>query len=242
VPDGLSLPEAWARREARLTALAEAKATIEAAAQERLAHEQADYEAKLKARGQKVQATGKPPRGRPPAPPTGGVRATDPVNLTEEDSRLRAVSGGDFEQGYHAQAAVDVESLWVVAARVRQASHDKQPLAPRWERLGALPEAQGLRPGAARRQGVLPYRERGGLLRGTAHALDCIGPRGVLGGGLGALCRTRGPAPDASPLQALAHRLKTPAGRALYAVRPWTVEPEHVMGFRQFSLRGLDQA
>jgi hypothetical protein len=51
---------------------------------------------------------------------------------------------------------------------------------------------------------------------------------------------------DASAVQALAHRLKTPAGRALYTLRKYTVEPvfgilKQVMGFRQFSLRGLTQ-
>ena len=40
------------------------------------------------------------------------------------------------------------------------------------------------------------------------------------------------------------HRLKTPAGKALYARRKTTVEPvfgliKAVMGFRRFSLRGL---
>ena len=45
-------------------------------------------------------------------------------------------------------------------------------------------------------------------------------------------------------MQAMAHRLKTQAGRAIYAVRKQTVEPvfgiiKSVMGFRQFSLRGL---
>ena len=42
----------------------------------------------------------------------------------------------------------------------------------------------------------------------------------------------------------MAHRLKTQAGRAAYALRKQTVEPvfgiiKSVMGFRQFSLRGL---
>jgi len=55
------------------------------------------------------------------------------------------------------------------------------------------------------------------------------------------------PAPlaaDATPMQAMAHRLATQAGRAAYALRKQTVEPvfgiiKSVMGFRQFSLRGL---
>jgi len=55
------------------------------------------------------------------------------------------------------------------------------------------------------------------------------------------------PAPlpaDAPPVQRMAHRLKTKAGRAAYAKRKQTVEPvfgiiKSVMGFRQFLLRGL---
>lgn len=55
------------------------------------------------------------------------------------------------------------------------------------------------------------------------------------------------PAPlkaDATPMQAMAHRLATLAGKAAYALRKQTVEPvfgiiKSVMGFRQFSLRGL---
>ena len=45
-------------------------------------------------------------------------------------------------------------------------------------------------------------------------------------------------------MQAMVHRLKTQAGRTIYALRKQTVEPvfgiiKSVMGFRQFSLRGL---
>lgn len=53
------------------------------------------------------------------------------------------------------------------------------------------------------------------------------------------------PAPvDPTPLDAMLHRLKTPEGRALYGRRKYTPEPvfdiiKSVMGFRQFSLRGL---
>ena len=47
-------------------------------------------------------------------------------------------------------------------------------------------------------------------------------------------------------MQAMAHRLKTKAGRAGYALRKQTVEPvfgiiKSVMGFRQFLLRGLNK-
>jgi Transposase DDE domain len=44
----------------------------------------------------------------------------------------------------------------------------------------------------------------------------------------------------------MAHRLKTPEGRKLYALRKQTPEPvfgiiKSALGFRQFSLRGLDK-
>ena len=51
---------------------------------------------------------------------------------------------------------------------------------------------------------------------------------------------------DATPMQTMVHRLKTKTGRARYALRKQTVEPvfgiiKSVMGFRQFSLRGLQK-
>ena len=53
-----------------------------------------------------------------------------------------------------------------------------------------------------------------------------------------------GPAPQ-DPLAAMAHRLRTHEGRALYALRKSTVEPvigiiKSVMKFRQFLLRGVN--
>jgi hypothetical protein len=74
VPDGMSIPEELARREARLAAIAKARATIEARAKERHARERAAYEAKLKAREAKTTATGKKPGGRPAG--GAGGRAT----------------------------------------------------------------------------------------------------------------------------------------------------------------------
>lgn len=47
---------------------------------------------------------GKKPRGREPKPQQAGPRNTDPVNLTDEESRIMPVSGGGFEQCYNAQA------------------------------------------------------------------------------------------------------------------------------------------
>ena len=65
VPDGMSIPEELERREERLKKLAEARTKIEARAAERLACEQAEYEAKIAAREAKAKASGKKPGGRP---------------------------------------------------------------------------------------------------------------------------------------------------------------------------------
>ena len=52
---------------------------------------------------------------------------------------------------------------------------------------------------------------------------------------------------DPTPVEAMAHRLKTPEGRNLYALRKQIPEPvfgiiKSVLGFRQFSMRGLAKA
>src|SRR5216683_2201178 len=56
VPDGMSLPEELAHREARLEKLAAARAKIEARAKERFEREQVEYHAKLAAREAKAEA------------------------------------------------------------------------------------------------------------------------------------------------------------------------------------------
>ena len=52
------------------------------------------------------------------------------------------------------------------------------------------------------------------------------------------------PPADASPRVKMAHKLQTDIGKAIYGLRKQTVEPvigiiKEVLGFRQFSLRGL---
>ncbi len=139
LPDGMSLPDELKRREVRLAAIASAKAKIEARAAERLAREQADYEAKLAARAAKATASGHKPRGKAPAAPIPGPRPEDQINLTDEESRIMPVAGGGFEQCYNAQALVDTETLLVLVPQVTQAANDKQQLTPMLERLAGLP-------------------------------------------------------------------------------------------------------
>ncbi len=143
VPDGMSVPEEQARREDRLARIAEAKAVIEARARERHERERAEYEAKLQAREEKAEKTGRKPGGRPPKPPVAGPGPKDQVNLTDADSRIMPVAGGGFEQSYNAQATVAVDSLLVVTNDVVQAPNDKRQIEPTLEALGRHPEALG---------------------------------------------------------------------------------------------------
>ena len=140
LPEGLSLPEELTRRETRRAAIAEAKVKIEGRAQERLARDQAAYEAKLAARQATQAATGKKPRGKEPQPPRPGRRTEDPINLTDEESRIMPVSGGGFEPCDNAQALVDTDSLRVLAARITQAPNDKEQLQPMLAAVQALPD------------------------------------------------------------------------------------------------------
>jgi transposase len=77
VPDGLVVQEEIARRQDRLTRLAEAKAVIEARAQERTAAEQDAYSARMAQRAERERTTGRRTGGRPPTPPVPGPRDGD---------------------------------------------------------------------------------------------------------------------------------------------------------------------
>jgi len=72
LPDDVVIPDEVALRQERLLNLAQAKAVLEARAKERDAVEQADYAAKVRARDEKAQISGRKPGGRPPMPPPPG--------------------------------------------------------------------------------------------------------------------------------------------------------------------------
>jgi transposase len=245
VPDGMSIPDELARREERLRKIAEARATIEARARERHAREKAEHDARMAAREAKTAATGKKPGGKPPAPPTEGPLPTDQVNLTDEESRIMPAAGGGFEQGYNAQAAVAAGSLLVVAIDVVQAPNDKNQVEPMLEKIGALPEGLG------KVEHLLA--DTGYFSAGNVAACEKAGVEPTIAMGRQPhhppLSERFAKAPAAldnpTPVEAMAHRLKTPEGRALYALRKQTPEPvfgiiKSVLGFRQFSLRGLE--
>jgi transposase len=247
VPDGMSIPEELAVREKRLAKLAEARGKIEAQAKERYARERAEHEAKLAARAAKTAATGKKPGGKPPAPPVEGPLPKDQINLTDADSRIMPASGGGFEQSYNAQAVVAAGSLLVVAADVVQAPNDKQQLEPMLDKIEALPERLGAVETLLADAGYFSAANVEACREARLEPLIAIG-REPHHPPLDERFAKERPAPEnPTPVEAMAHRLKTPEGRKLYALRKQTPEPvfgiiKSALGFRQFSLRGRQSA
>lgn len=245
IPDGMNLPAEIARREDRIRAIAKAKTKIEERAKERFEQEQSEYQDKLDQRAAKAQESGKKPRGKAPVAPLEGAQDQDQINLTDEQSRIMKVSGGGFDQCYNGQIAVDMNSLLIVTTNTVQACNDKQQVEPILDQLQALPVALGTpdhlvadtgyfsaaNVNACRARDITPLI----ALQREQHHPD-------------PLARFTEPAAlqaDATATMVMRHLLLTLAGRALYAQRKCTVEPvfgiiKAVLGFRQFSLRGLE--
>jgi transposase len=247
IPDELDIPQELARREQRLAAIRQAKAEIEARAQQRHSAEQLEYEAKVAARQQRAEETGKKPRGRDPQPPAAGPGPSEQINLTDADSRIMKCAAGSFEQCFNAQAAVDTETMLVVATGLTNAPTDKQQLEPMLETLGQLPENLGAV------ESVLA--DAGFFSASNVSACEAALITPFIAAGRDAHHRHwserhREPPPlpeGADAVQRLRHRLKTLSGRAHYALRKHTVEPvfgiiKSIMRFRQFSMRGLSAA
>jgi len=242
VPDGMSIPDELARREERLKKIAEARTKIEARAKERFEREQAEYQAKLAAR----ETTGKKPGGKPPQPPVEGPLPTDQINLTDEESRIMPISGGGFEQCYNAQAVVAEGSLLVVAGDVVQSPNDKQQLEPMLAKTSALPEELGKVETLLGDNGYFSEANVEACKTAAIEPLLAMG-RDSHHPSLNERFTAAPAAPEnPTPVEAMAHRLQTPEGKRLYALRKHTPEPvfgiiKSVLGFRQFLLRGLDK-
>jgi len=246
IPDGMNLPEEIKRREDRLAAMAVAKTKIAARAAEHYALEQAEFDQKMAQRVAKEKDTGKQPGGKAPKAPEPGVRKRDQINLTDEESRIMPVSGGSFEQAYNAQAAMDASTMLVVATGLTQAPSDKEQVAPMLATLKAQAQTLGVVACLIADTGFSSEKNiracgKARIEPLIAAARDEHHPH----------WRERHseptPLPDhVAPMQTMAHRLKTKAGRAAYALRKQTVEPvfgiiKSVLGFRQFALRELNK-
>ena len=246
LPEAMDVGDEIALRQERLVRLAEAKKVLAARAQERQAAEQAAYEAKLREREAKAQRSGRKPPGRPPTPPSAGPQDKDQYNFTDPESRImKCSSSAGFEQAYNVQVAVDQDKLLIVACSLSNHPNDKAEVEPT---LAALPPELGTPAAAALDNGFFSEKNITALTERQIEPYIATGREPHHKSWQERFAaEPESPAANASLQVKMAYKLRTEIGQAIYRLRKCTVEPvigiiKAVLGFRQFSLRGLDAA
>jgi transposase len=246
LPEGLVIGDEIAFRKARLENLANAKAILEARAKERYEQEKAEYEAKVKAREEKAKKQGKKPRGKSPEPPKEGPNEKDQYNFTDPDSRIMKNSTNTgYDQHYNAQVAVTQDTMLIVATSLSNHPNDKREAEPTLDALSpelGQPEGAALDNGFFSEHNILALEQRNiepYIATGREPHYQTV--ETLLG------TAPAEPPAEASPKEKMAYKLATEIGKEIYRLRKSTVEPvigiiKEVLGFRQFSLRGLANA
>lgn len=187
------------------------------------------------------------------APAGGGPKR----NITDPQSRMMPLRGGGWVQGYNCQAATSSDGL-IIATSVGNNPSDVtafDTIMNKSVNAAALIEAH--RPDSAE-----THATQGGIGTVLADAgylstdnLIMTGPDRLIAVGKTrdlALAARQDPAsgpppPNATPIEVMAHRLRTPEGHALYKQRSHIAETpfahaKHNLGFRRFTSRGIDRA
>lgn len=162
-------------------------------------------------------------------------------NFTDPESRIMRV-GGDFEQCYNAQAAVDKKHQIVLAVSVCQHANDKKLLEPIiedvFENIGLIPDRGLADAGYFSEQVLQSVSKRFNTTQWfiatgrLPHGDSAKAPRGRIPNDITATGRMK-------------RLLTTKRGKEIYAQRKAVVEPvfgqikEASLQFRQFSFRGL---
>ena len=243
IPEKMDIDDETERRQQRLAKLAEAKAVLELRAQARYEAEKGEYDEKVRQREAKAAKKGQKPRGRPPQPPTAGPRDKDQYNFTDPDSAImKNPNNKGFDQHYNTQVAVDQESRLIVANTLSNHPTDRQEAVPT---VDAIPAQLGTPKAAALDNGFWSEENVKAL---AARGIDPYIATGREPHNQGWQAyfaqQPEPPAADASAIEKMAYKLRTEMGQAIYRLRKSTVEPvigiiKEVLGFRQFSLRGL---
>jgi transposase len=217
----LDIPAEIARREARLAAITEARQRLEQRQRDADIERGRDPEDKPRGGGQYKRAFGVPED-----------KAQD--NFTDPDSRIMKRAGGGLDASYNAQTAVDDAAHIIVAAELTNNASDAGELPTMLQavrdNLGAVPE-QALADTGYKAEAVFEALADSGC--DLVVALGREGKQALRFD------------PQRSPYTAaMAARLQTDEGKAAYRRRKWIAEPpngwiKNVLGFRQFSLRGL---
>jgi transposase len=245
--DPQTLPDEIARREKLLRKMDEACARLEQRAKARAETERADYERKVAEREQREGSR----KGPEPKPPRATPEPDEQINLTDADSSLMRKSKREgYTQSYNAQAAVDADGTQlIVGARVSTCASDANELEPD---LKSIPASLGAPAAALADCGYVNGAAFARIAATAAapqlyisvHREDAHAERRY---DYRPSDRIKPPKTITDPLlMAMAEKLKTKEGRSLYRKRACSVEPafgiiKHVLGFRQFLLRGLQK-
>jgi transposase len=246
LPPGLVIENEVALRQERLVDLAQARRVLEERAQERYQAEWAEHQAKLRAREEKARETGRKPPGPQPKPPESGPRDKDQYNFTDPESCIMKNStNSGFDQHYNVQVAVDQDSLFIVGNMLSNHPADTYEAIPT---IDAIPAEVGQPQAAALDKGYFAPQNIQALEARKIEAFIATGREPHHKSWRERFAQTPEPPPeDASPIVKMAYKLQTEIGQAIYRLRKCTVEPvigiiKEVLGFRQFSLRGLRSA
>ena len=243
--DPQQLPQEIARRQHLLEKMDAACAKLEERAKARAQHERAEYERKVAAREERGGA------GPKPKPPRETPEPDEQINLTDADAHLMRKNAREgYTQSYNAQAVVDADGTQlIVGQRVSTCVSDANQLVPS---LQTIPASLGTPTAALADCGFknravfeqLSTQQGAPELYVSVHREDAHAERRY---------DYRPPEKCTPPrkithpvLLAMAAKLKTAEGRALYRRRACTVEPvfgviKQALGFRQFLLRGLSK-
>ena len=222
---GDELPEELARRDTRLAKIREAKRALEAEARERRDDEGAPPQAKIKSEKD---------------PQTGKQRIADDAqrNFTDPESRIMPYQK-TYVQAYNAQLAVDKEHQIIVATDLGNAVTDDLYLEHMLKQLPKRPDVFTADAGYGKEHCLKSVRRRH-INAYVAVGRERHGPPDT--------ASIRGRIPKGLTLvERMQRKLSTVKGRRMYASRKSITEPvigqiKNVMGFRQFSLRGQNQA
>jgi hypothetical protein len=246
LPDELDITAEIVFRRERLLNLSQAKAVLHLRAEARSQAEMAEYEAKVRERAAKEKETGRKPGGRKPKPPTPGVRDKDQYNFTDPESPIMKNSNNSgFDQHYNAQVAVTHGSMLIVANRLSDHANDKQEAIPT---LDAIPPEIGQPAAGAMDNGYFSLTNITEFERRGIEPYIATGREPHHRSWQAYFKEQQAPLPaEATPKEKMAYKLQTAIGQAIYGLRKCTVEPvigiiKEVIGFRQFSLRGLLKA
>jgi transposase/IS5 family transposase len=241
---GDELPEELQRAEGRLAKIRAAKAALEAQAREQAVQDAEVAKANQAERERKERANGRRFGGPPfrvPDPEQAQPAPKAQRNFTDPESCIQKTADG-FIQGYTAVLAVDETAQVIVAQHVTPRGPEVHELLPAVDMIEHL---LGERPDQV--VADAGYWSEANVAHLEAQGIDAYIARGRVKHGEPALPPPRGRIPATlSVAERMQRKLRTQAGRAVYARRKAIVEPvngqiKQARGFRQFLRRGLER-